>query len=110
MWARPGVVDRRVLLPMNTVDVVVTPWKWSAIWAYSAGAGWCRWPPRAGTADRLSGLFWTMSILGSVLLLSYFIWGKNDSVGVLELVPMTVALYNLFMHYRSRSNDAPSPA
>ena len=31
-----------------------------------------------------------MSILGSALLLSYFIWGKNDSVGVLSnLFPMS---------------------
>jgi lipid-A-disaccharide synthase-like uncharacterized protein len=50
-----------------------------------------------------------------VLLLSYFIWGKNDSVGVLSnLFPMMVALYNLFMHYRSESrsdsDDAPSHA
>ena len=41
----------------------------------------------------------------------YFIWGKNDSVGVLSnLFPMTVALYNLFMHYRSASSDAPGHA
>ena len=53
-----------------------------------------------------------MSVLGSVLLLSYFIWGKNDSVGVLSnLFPMTVALYNMFMHHRSASSgDAPSHA
>lgn len=58
------------------------------------------------------GLFWTMSVLGSVLLLSYFIWGKNDSVGVLSnLFPMTVALYNMFMHHRYASGgDAPSHA
>ena len=29
-------------------------------------------------------IFWIMSVLGSALLLSYFIWGKNDSVGVLS--------------------------
>jgi lipid-A-disaccharide synthase-like uncharacterized protein len=58
------------------------------------------------------GMFWTMSVLGSVLLLSYFIWGKNDSVGVLSnLFPMTVALYNMFMHHRYESGgDAPSHA
>jgi lipid-A-disaccharide synthase-like uncharacterized protein len=49
------------------------------------------------------------------MLLSYFIWGKNDSVGVLaNLFPVTVALYNLVMHYRyesrSDTHDAPSHA
>jgi lipid-A-disaccharide synthase-like uncharacterized protein len=56
-----------------------------------------------------------MSVLGSVLLLSYFIWGKNHSVGVLSnLFPVTVAFYNLVMHYRyesrSDADDAPSHA
>jgi hypothetical protein len=39
-------------------------------------------------------------------------WGKTDSVGVLSnLFPMSVALYNIFMHYRSASSgDAPSHA
>jgi lipid-A-disaccharide synthase-like uncharacterized protein len=42
-----------------------------------------------------------MSVLGSVLLLSYFIWGKNDSVGVLaNLFPAAVAIYNLVLDVR----------
>jgi lipid-A-disaccharide synthase-like uncharacterized protein len=50
-------------------------------------------------------------VLGSALLLAYFIWGKNDSVGVLSnLFPMTVALYNFAMHRRSASGRAPSHA
>jgi len=55
-------------------------------------------------ATRLHGrpvippLFWMMSMDGSTLLLCYFIWGKNDSVGILSnLFPMSVALYNLVM-------------
>ena len=40
--------------------------------------------------------FWSMSVSGSLLLLAYFIWGKNDSVGMLSnLFPMLVALNNL---------------
>ena len=43
-------------------------------------------------------LFWYMSAAGSVLLLGYFIFGKNDSVGVLSnLFPLFVALYNLYL-------------
>jgi len=36
-------------------------------------------------------------------LLCYFIFGKNDSVGILSnLFPFTVALYNLYLHHRIR--------
>jgi lipid-A-disaccharide synthase-like uncharacterized protein len=42
-----------------------------------------------------------MSMAGSALLLAYFTFGKNDSVGVLSnLFPMIVALYNLVLDVR----------
>jgi lipid-A-disaccharide synthase-like uncharacterized protein len=50
-------------------------------------------------------LFWYMSISGSLLLLSYFIFGQNDSVGIANnLFPMFIALYNLFLEYRHRAD------
>jgi lipid-A-disaccharide synthase-like uncharacterized protein len=46
--------------------------------------------------------FWVMSLSGSVLLLAYFTFGKNDSVGVLSnLFPAFVALYNLALDIKS---------
>jgi len=46
--------------------------------------------------------FWYLSIIGSMMTLSYFIWGKNDSVGILQnAFPMFIAIYNLFVHARS---------
>lgn len=105
---------------MNTpiaslLDIVITPWKVVGYLGVALFAG--RWLVQMAATRRqgrpvFPGLFWTMSVLGSVLLLSYFIWGKNDSVGVLSnLFPMAVALYNMFMHYRSTSgSDAPSHA
>lgn len=46
-------------------------------------------------------LFWYMSVCGSLMLLSYFIFGKNDSVGILaNLFPAFVAFYNLFTNFR----------
>lgn len=51
-------------------------------------------------------LFWIMSLTGSICLLSYFIWGKNDSVGILSNVfPSIVALYNLYLDIRNNSSD-----
>lgn len=91
-------------------DVVITPWKLIGYLGVFLFAG--RWLVQMAATRRhgrpaFPELFWLMSILGSVLLLSYFIWGKNDSVGVLSnLFPIIVAAYNLFMHYRSRSEDA----
>ena len=86
-------------------DVVVTPWKLIGYLGVLLFAG--RWVVQVLATRRqqrpvFPTLFWTMSILGSALLLSYFIWGKNDSVGVLSnLFPMGVALYNFFMDRRA---------
>lgn len=101
---------------MNTViyqglGVVVTPWKLIGYLGVALFAG--RWFVQV-YASRVSGrpvmpaLFWYMSIAGSVLLLSYFIFGKNDSVGVLaNLFPFLVALYNLRLQRRT-TNQLPS--
>jgi lipid-A-disaccharide synthase-like uncharacterized protein len=46
-----------------------------------------------------------MSTSGSVLLLLYFIFGKNDSVGILSnLFPLFIALYNLRLDITSNRN------
>ena len=49
-------------------------------------------------------LFWYMSVVGSVMTLSYFLFSaKQDSVGVLQnLFPTFVALYNLVLDIRHR--------
>jgi lipid-A-disaccharide synthase-like uncharacterized protein len=45
--------------------------------------------------------FWWLSVIGSALLLSYFIFGKNDSVGILSnFFPAFVSIYNLVVHMR----------
>ena len=85
--------------------VVVTPWKLTGYIGVLLFAG--RWVVQL-IATRRAGrpvvprLFWTMSVCGSALLLSYFIWGKNDSVGVLaNLFPAAVAVYNWILDVRS---------
>jgi lipid-A-disaccharide synthase-like uncharacterized protein len=87
------------------LGVVVTPWKLIGYLGVFLFAG--RWVVQV-LATRKHGrpviprLFWSMSMVGSVLLLSYFIWGKNDSVGVLaNLSPAAVAVYNLMMDVRA---------
>jgi lipid-A-disaccharide synthase-like uncharacterized protein len=47
--------------------------------------------------------FWYMSIVGSLMTLGYFIFGKNDSVGVLQnLFPTFTALYSLGLDIKHR--------
>ena len=47
--------------------------------------------------------YWFLSLFGSFLLLAYFVFGKNDSVGVItNLFPVFVAGYNLFLELTHR--------
>jgi lipid-A-disaccharide synthase-like uncharacterized protein len=47
--------------------------------------------------------FWWLSVTGSILLVSYFTFGKNDSVGILSnLFPAFVSVYNLAVDLRHR--------
>ncbi len=95
---------------MNTViatvfGVTLTPWKLVGYMGVLMFAG--RWvfqlaATRKHGKPTMPRIFWMMSVAGSGLLLSYFIFGKNDSVGVLSnLFPMAVALYNLMLDIRS---------
>jgi len=50
--------------------------------------------------------FWWLSVCGSVLLLAYFVIGKNDSVGIISnFFPAFVSVYNLLVHLRHRKNN-----
>ena len=50
--------------------------------------------------------FWYMSLAGSLLVLFYFVFGKNDSVGILaNLFPFLVAAYNLFLDHNHRKSN-----
>jgi len=55
--------------------------------------------------------FWWLSVCGSVLLLAYFVFGKNDSVGILSnFFPVFVSVYNLVVHLRHRKNSMTGDA
>jgi len=95
---------------MNNVLIVlfgvtITPWKLVGYIGVFLFAG--RWliqlfASRASGKVTMPRLFWYMSALGSILLLGYFTMGKNDSVGVMSnLFPLFVALYNLYLDFKS---------
>lgn len=84
--------------------LVVTPWKLIGYLGVVMFGG--RWVVQLAASSKrrevtFPRLFWYMSLLGSLLLLTYFIFGKNDSVGILSnLFPAGVAGYNLFLDFR----------
>lgn len=88
----------------EALGVVVTPWKIVGYVGVATFAG--RWLVQVIASHRggrpvVPRTFWYMSLVGSLLLLSYFIFGKNDSVGVLSnLFPASIAAYNLFLDTR----------
>ena len=83
--------------------VVVTPWKLVGYMGAVLFAS--RWfvqlhASRVSKRPVFPRAFWYLSLTGSVCLLSYFIFGKNDSVGVLSnLFPTFVAAYNLYLDF-----------
>jgi lipid-A-disaccharide synthase-like uncharacterized protein len=87
--------------------VVITPWKLVGYLGVALFAG--RWFVQLLASRRhrkpvLPRLFWYMSVSGSVLLLSYFVFGKNDSVGILSnLFPLFIAVYNLWLDVKHRA-------
>ncbi len=51
--------------------------------------------------------FWWISIIGSGMALAYFLFGQQDSVGVLQnALPLALAIWNLIMDRKSK--NAPS--
>ena len=87
--------------------VTITPWKligYAGVFLFAGRWFVQLWASRASGKPTMPRLFWYMSALGSILLLGYFIFGKNDSVGVLSnLFPLFVALYNLYLEERHRA-------
>lgn len=100
--------------PFFGTPVVITAWKLVGYVGVFTFAG--RWFVQV-IASHLAGrsyiprFFWYMSLAGSVLLLAYFTFGKNDSVGILSnLFPSFIAGYNLFLDIRhGRRNRAGDP-
>ena len=95
----------------NFFGVTLTAWKLVGFLGALMFAGrWLiqAWATRRAGRPTIPRSFWIISLLGSAMVTSYFIWGKNDSVGVLtNLLPASVAFYNLVMDIKAgRSRNA----
>jgi lipid-A-disaccharide synthase-like uncharacterized protein len=90
--------------------ITITPWKLIGYLGVALFAG--RWfvqmyYSRKRGRPVVPTVFWLMSISGSLLLLAYFTFGKNDSVGILSnLFPAGVAGYNLLLDLRHKRSKA----
>jgi lipid-A-disaccharide synthase-like uncharacterized protein len=84
--------------------IVVTPWKivgWtgSAVFSVRFFLQWIA-SERAKKSIIPVG-FWECSLLGSVLALSYFLFYRRDSVGVImTLMPLPLYVRNLYLKWR----------
>lgn len=94
----------------NFLGIVLTPWKViGLIGAFLFAARWLvqAIATKAAGKPTIPRSFWVISLLGSAMVSSYFIWGKNDSVGVLtNVLPATVAFYNLVMDIKNGRSHA----
>ena len=91
---------------LEWTGIHMSPWK--LIGLTGALMFGCRWVVQFIASKRagkpvIPRLFWYMSIVGSLMTLGYFIFGKNDSVGVLQnLFPTFTAVYSLYLDIRHR--------
>jgi lipid-A-disaccharide synthase-like uncharacterized protein len=92
----------------------VTPWKligYLGVFLFSARWLVQVWVSRRTQQVTIPRVFWYMSIAGSLLCLAYFVWGKNDSVGILAyLFPTLVSCYNLYLDVAGRRRAAREAA
>lgn len=92
------------------MDFQITPWK--AVGFLGMAMFTSRWFVQVYATRKHKRVvmplaFWVLSVCGSILLLAYFIFGKNDSVGILSnLFPVAVSGYNLVMHLKHQRNSA----
>src|SRR5262245_59321708 len=97
--------------------IQITGWKilgYLGVLLFSARWFVQMWASRKARRPVVPATFWIMSVAGSLACLAYFVFGKNDSVGVLSnLFPCTVAAYNLYLdvgHKRRSPSNAHEAA
>jgi lipid-A-disaccharide synthase-like uncharacterized protein len=107
-----SALDQEILW-LGWTGLHVTPWK--LIGLTGAGMFGARWLVQALASYRagrpvIPRLFWYMSLAGSLMALSYFLFSaKQDAVGVLQnLLPAATAAYSLYLDIRARRQRLPT--
>ena len=101
-----GLMDTQILW-LSLFGLHVTPWKIIGYVGALMFGG--RWLVQFIASKRMGKpviprAFWYMSIIGSLMTLSYFLFSaKQDSVGVLQnLFPAFTAIYSLYLDIKHR--------
>lgn len=94
----------------RTDSIVIDPWK---VIGYAGALLFAlRWVVQAAHRRRTGSnvmptVFWVISLAGAGMTTLYFIFGKNDSVGILQnALPASVAFYNLVLDLRMKRTRA----
>lgn len=94
------------------LTVTVTGWKtlgWIGALCFAGRWFIQAWHRKRTKSAAMPTSFWVVSVIGAALTSVYFIWGKNDSVGILQnVLPLGVALYNLALDLGHRRSGAPT--
>jgi lipid-A-disaccharide synthase-like uncharacterized protein len=98
---------------IDILGVQVTGWK---IIGYLGALGFSArwfiqlWASKKAGKPVVPLIFWILSMVASLSCLLYFIFGKNDSVGVLSnIFPCGIAVYNLYLELAHRRTPIPDP-
>ncbi len=101
------------VLPLVGWKLTITGWKilgWLGASLFAARWFVQAWHRKRYGSANLPTVFWVMSLAGAGLTTGYFIWGKNDSVGILQnALPTGVAAWNLWQDLRRPRSKVPSP-
>lgn len=99
-------------LPLIEAHWTITGWKllgfagalcFASRWLVQA------WHRRRSGSAAMPTSFWVISLVGAGLVTIYFIWGKNDSVGIItNALPASVAFWNLVQDLRGRRAAPPA--
>ncbi len=105
-------MDTGTAVSIAGLTITITGWKvcgWIGALCFAL-----RWLVQAWHRKRTGSAvipltFWLMSVFGATLTLLYFVFGKNDSVGILQnALPLSVAFYNIWLDVSHRRSPPPA--
>ena len=100
----------QIALPFTERPWTITGWKLVGfVGAFCFAARWLvqAWHRTKTGSAVMPTIFWVISLCGAGMVTAYFIWGKNDSVGIItNALPASVAGWNLIQDLRKKTKPA----
>jgi lipid-A-disaccharide synthase-like uncharacterized protein len=95
------------------IGIRITAWKlvgYAGVALFTSRWFLQMWASRKAGKPTIPRIFWIISMAGSLLCLLYFVFGKNDSVGILAyLFPCWVSAYNLYLDIKNGKEGKVTP-